>query len=237
MKLWTDFFLNNILSACSLDYGVIEISDWTQEEVNSIAWDVFKSLLKGLQNLHEGKTNSSAGFKYASKFKSVIHRDIKLKNIGIRRDADGKFYAVIADFGLSTVELDADIKTSDILHRTLPVKRRFLNAIQKLPKSLNWVKYFFNVHSKNVDDEILLIVEKLENVSTTCTVRGRPRGTDLVRFQLSNYVQMLEIFTVRLKDSSTVPRLLVQGSIKHPSQFFFISAVGESIFGWAWMWN
>ena len=95
----------------------------------------------------------------------MIHRDIKLKNIGIRRDADGKFYAVIADFGLSTVELDADIKTSDILHRTLPVKRRFLNAIQKFPKSLNWVKYFFNVHSKNVDDEILLIVEKLENVS------------------------------------------------------------------------
>ena len=95
----------------------------------------------------------------------MIHRDIKLKNIGIRRDADGKFYAVIADFGLSTVELDADIKKSDILHRTLPMKRRFLNAIQKFPKSLNWVKYFFNVHSKNVDDEILLIVKKLENVS------------------------------------------------------------------------
>ena len=96
----------------------------------------------------------------------MIHRDIKLKNIGIRRDADGKFYAVIADFGLSTVELDADIKKSDILHRTLPMKRRFLNAIQKFPKSLNWVKYFFNVHSKNVDDEILLIVKKLENVSS-----------------------------------------------------------------------
>ena len=45
------------------------------------------------------------------------------------------------------------------------MKRRFLNAIQKFPKSLNWVKYFFNVHSKNVDDEILLIVKKLENVS------------------------------------------------------------------------
>ena len=164
--LKTDLLRKNIFSACSLDYGVIEISDWTQEEVNSIAWDIFKSLLKGLQNLHVGKTNSSAGFKYASKFKSVIHRDIKLKNIGIRRDADGKFYAVIADFGLSTVELDTDIKKSDILTRTLPIKRRFLNAIQKFPKSLNWVKYFFNVHAKNVDDEILLIVEKLENVSS-----------------------------------------------------------------------
>ena len=95
----------------------------------------------------------------------MIHRDIKLKNIGIRRDADGKFYAVIADFGLSTVELDNDVKKSDILQRTLPVKRRFLNIIKKLPKYLNWVKYFFNVHSKNVDDEILLIVKKLENVS------------------------------------------------------------------------
>ena len=154
---------------------MIEISDWTQEEVNSIAWDIFKSLLKGLQNLHEGKTNSSAGFKFASKFKSVIHRDIKLKNIGIRRDADGKFYAVIADFGLSTVELETDIKKSDIFQRTLPVKRRFLNTIQKFPKSLNWVKYFFNVHSKNVDDEILLIVQKLENVSSGESSEGTPK--------------------------------------------------------------
>ena len=96
----------------------------------------------------------------------MIHRDIKLKNIGIRRDADGKFYAVIADFGLSTVELDGDVKSSDILNRGLPLKRQLLNAIQKLPKSLNWMKYFFNVHSKNVDDEILLIVKKLEDVSS-----------------------------------------------------------------------
>ena len=85
----------------------------------------------------------------------MIHRHIKLKNIGIRRDADGKFYAVIADFGLSTVELDTDVKKSDILQRTLPVKRLFLNIIKKLPKYLNWVQYFFNIHSKNVDDEIL----------------------------------------------------------------------------------
>ena len=103
----------------------------------------------------------------------MIHRDIKLKNIGIRRDADGKFYAVIADFGLSTVELETDIKKSDIFQRTLPVKRRFLNTIQKFPKSLNWVKYFFNVHSKNVDDEILLIVQKLENVSTGTAKKDR----------------------------------------------------------------
>ena len=88
-----------------------------------------------------------------------------MKNIGIRRDADGKFYAVIADFGLSTVELESDIKKSDVLNRTLPIKRRFLNAIEKLPKSLNWMKYLFNVHSKNVDEEILLIIKKLENVS------------------------------------------------------------------------
>ena len=85
----------------------------------------------------------------------MIHRDIKLKNIGIRRDADGKFYAVIADFGLSTVELDTDVKKPDLLQHTLPVKRRFLNIIKKLPKYLNWVKYFFNVHSKNVDEDVV----------------------------------------------------------------------------------
>ena len=32
---------------------------------------------------------------------SVVHRDIKPENIGIKRNADGEFYAVLADFGLA----------------------------------------------------------------------------------------------------------------------------------------
>ena len=63
--------------------------EWSQTEVNTVAWDIVKSLLKGLQNLHEGKTCDTSGNSFPSKFKSVVHRDIKLKNIGVKRNADG----------------------------------------------------------------------------------------------------------------------------------------------------
>ena len=32
---------------------------------------------------------------------SVVHRDLKPQNIGIKVNADGQFYAVLADFGLA----------------------------------------------------------------------------------------------------------------------------------------
>ena len=63
--------------------------EWSQKEVNDIAWDVVKSLLKGIQNLHGAATSPTSNGSFSSYFKCVVHRDIKLNNIGIKRNADG----------------------------------------------------------------------------------------------------------------------------------------------------
>ena len=54
--------------------------------------------------LHKGQTDTDRGVKmpqWRSYITSVVHRDLKPENIGIKRNADGEFYAVLADFGLA----------------------------------------------------------------------------------------------------------------------------------------
>jgi serine/threonine protein kinase len=64
-------------------------TDWSQKEVNDIAWDTVSSLLKGVQTLHTAWGVAEHAYGYGKYIKSVVHRDIKLKNIGIKKDSDG----------------------------------------------------------------------------------------------------------------------------------------------------
>ena len=109
-----DHTLKHILSTCSVNYGVITGPEWNQTEVNTVAWDIVKSLLKGLQNLHEGKTCDTSGNSFPSKFKSVVHRDIKLKNIGVKRNADGHVSYIYFIFTFGTINILIKFSTDDV---------------------------------------------------------------------------------------------------------------------------
>ena len=77
-----------------------------------------------------------------------------------------KFYAVIADFGLSSVLLDDDAFVTDS-NRCL--KQRFKNGIEKklkrLPDWMDWFKYLINLKSIDIDQEVLRLIKDRENVS------------------------------------------------------------------------
>ena len=141
-----------------------------------MAWDIVKSLLKGLQNLHGAQTSNSTT-SFSKYFKCVVHRDIKLNNIGIKRNADGhvswnsnnnffknwfQFYAVIADFGLSSVLLSEDTFVN-FRQKSLSQKITDLisSYVNKLPTWLDWIRYMNPV---NVDQEVLLILKQIEEV-------------------------------------------------------------------------
>ena len=67
-------------------------------------FEVSLEVFEGLKVLHKGQTDTDRGMKtnqWRSYITSVVHRDIKPENIGIKRNADGEFYAVLADFGLA----------------------------------------------------------------------------------------------------------------------------------------
>ena len=54
--------------------------------------------------MHKGQTDTDRGVQmpqWRSYITSVVHRDLKPQNIGIKVNADGQFYAVLADFGLA----------------------------------------------------------------------------------------------------------------------------------------
>ena len=77
-----------------------------------------------------------------------------------------QFYAVIADFGLSSVLLDDDAFITDS-NRCL--KQRFKNGIEKklkrLPDWMDWFKYLINLKSIDIDQEVLRLIKDRENVS------------------------------------------------------------------------
>lgn len=77
-----------------------------------------------------------------------------------------KFYAVIADFGLSSVLLDENAFVTDS-NRCL--KQRFKNGIEKklkrLPDWMDWFKYLINLKSIDIDQEVLRLIKERENVS------------------------------------------------------------------------
>ena len=95
-----------------------------------------------------------------SQFSCVVHRDIKLKNIGIKTNADGHFYAIIADFGLSAVLLrpDTEIRSRFNLWRRLA-------HFKRMPKWLESIKYLISIPKTAVDDEVLSAIKENENVS------------------------------------------------------------------------
>ena len=136
--------------------------EWSQHKANTVAWDIAKSLVKGIQNLHEARTAVANGHNYAAQFSCVVHRDIKLKNIGIKTNADGHFYAIIADYGLSAVLLKPDTR---IQHSSrIDLWRRMIN-FNRMPKWLDFVKYLIGVPQTAVDDEVLSVIKDCENVS------------------------------------------------------------------------
>ena len=68
---------------------------------------------------------------------SVVHRDLKPQNIGIKVNADGQFYAVLADFGLAYCLL----------------RNSFPNAGLKLVKCVAELKYL------NISREIFMVTK------------------------------------------------------------------------------
>lgn len=64
-------------------------TEWSQNYVNDIAWDIIRSLVKGVETLHTGWGCADIAAGYGKFIQSVVHRDIKLKNIGVKKDSDG----------------------------------------------------------------------------------------------------------------------------------------------------
>jgi serine/threonine protein kinase len=59
--------------------------------------------------------------------KSVVHRDLALRNVLVNKDSHDKYVAKISDFGLSRVTSQDYYRTDD---KTMPVKWTAIEAIE-----------------------------------------------------------------------------------------------------------
>jgi len=150
---------------------------WDNGQVIQIVWHIVSSLIQGLRQIHfppKWPTDAPEFIKYVE---CVVHRDIKNKNIGVKKTPDGTFCCVIADFGLSSICIN-DLGR-DYLKRKqqscFPIGN-MKNTVKQITPHFEWLKYFSDNNEWN--NKALEFIKKEEERQTGYFTRHIAPGTN-----------------------------------------------------------